>query len=90
MIVLGSEVNSGYKTFRRVKLLKIDHWKAPTTLMMLQSVGLKLDYCRDAFQKYSTIMAPIGQLVSQGNIKWLHDLPNVRGILVLLQFPHSK
>jgi transposase InsO family protein len=95
LIVLGHEVSEDGIRPCVEKLVKMEQWKAPKTLKMLQRQLGFLNYFRDYIPKYSDLMAPVESLRSQGNnIKWTKDhddiLAKVRSILetrVLLQFP---
>ena len=93
--ILGNEVSQEGIRPCVDKLVKIDSWEPPTTLKMLQRQLGFLNYFREYIPKYSTIMAPIEKLRSQGNaIKWLPEhqkiYEKVKDILakqILLQFP---
>lgn len=95
LIILGHEVSVDGIRPCVEKLVKMDQWKAPRTLKMLQRQLGFLNYFRDYIPKYSDLMAPIEALRSQSNeIKWTreHDaiFAKIRNILetkVLLQFP---
>lgn len=95
LIILGHEVSDDGIRPCVEKLVKMDQWKAPKTLKMLQRQLGFLNYFRDYIPKYSDLMAPVEALRSQGNdIQWTkeHDaiFAKIRSILetkVLLQFP---
>jgi transposase InsO family protein len=95
IIILGNEISSEGIRIAKAKLLKMDTWKNPVNLKMLQSQLGFLNYFRDYIPGYSKLLAPIEALRSQGDkLQWLpaHTLimEKIRNILeteILLQFP---
>jgi transposase InsO family protein len=99
LVVLGNIVSEEGQQVALDKLIKMDDWKNPVNLKMLQRQLGFLNYFRGYIPNYSHIMAPVEQLRLEGNsIKWTDKhssiMQKIRQMLateVLLEAPdYSK
>lgn len=67
LVVLGNKISQEGQQVATEKLLRMDQWKKPINLKMLQSQLGFLNYFRGYVPAYSRIMAPIEALRNKGD-----------------------
>ena len=97
MHILGFKLSAKGIQMVKEKLLKMDHWKEPTTGNMIEQHLGFFNYFRELIPRYSEIVAPLEKLRKHKVVTWTPEYAaiytKIRGILeseIVLSYPNFQ